>query len=163
MICILQFHTAVAYPPPTGDIRLVGGLYDYEGRVEVFVNDTWGTVCRDHFTTEDAIVVCRQLGLDPSSKLYVCKFISVHMHRGQFGCCLYCLSVIHWVQEWLILHYPFTRYSNSTYIWCWNWSNMAGWPCVCWNWRETYWMSSQSPGYQQLWTWSRRGSVLHSW
>ena len=59
--------TADAYPPPIGDVRLVGGVYSFEGRLEIFVNDTWGTVCHDRFGTEDAMVVCRQLGLETSS------------------------------------------------------------------------------------------------
>ena len=56
-----------AYPPPTGDIRLVGGVNSFEGRVEIFVNGTWGTVCQGHFGHEDAAIVCRQLGLEASS------------------------------------------------------------------------------------------------
>ena len=49
-------------------MRLVGGASDVEGRVEVCLGGGWGTVCEDHWTTEDATVVCRQLGLPAMSK-----------------------------------------------------------------------------------------------
>ena len=42
-------------------IRLVDGQVDNEGRVEVCRNEEWGTVCDDHWSTEDAGVACRQL------------------------------------------------------------------------------------------------------
>ena len=41
----------------------MGGSNQYEGRVEVCVNEVWGTVCAySHWSTQDAKVVCNQIG-----------------------------------------------------------------------------------------------------
>ncbi|XP_072023425.1 CUB and sushi domain-containing protein 1-like isoform X3 [Amphiura filiformis] len=45
------------------EIRLVGGSNNNEGRVEVFHDNVWGTVCDDFWFVINARVVCRQLGL----------------------------------------------------------------------------------------------------
>ena len=44
-------------------MRLVGGPSIHEGRLEVYHNYTWGTVCDDGFNDAAARVVCRSFGL----------------------------------------------------------------------------------------------------
>ena len=59
-------------------MRLAGGNNTKEGRVEIFHDGAWGTVCDDSWDNRDAQVVCRQLGLpDIAARAHQ------HAHFGQ--------------------------------------------------------------------------------
>ncbi|XP_057255070.1 lysyl oxidase homolog 3 isoform X4 [Pezoporus wallicus] len=50
-------------PGPALRVRLAGYPRKHnEGRVELFYNDEWGTICDDDFTLANAHVLCRHLG-----------------------------------------------------------------------------------------------------
>ncbi|XP_033110296.1 neurotrypsin-like [Anneissia japonica] len=48
-------------------VRLVDGENEYEGRVEVFRNGIWGTVCDDGWDFTAATVVCNEVGYGQAS------------------------------------------------------------------------------------------------
>ena len=53
--------------PYDGMIRLQGGNYSNQGRVEVYCNGQWGTICDNGFGSSDAKVICKQLGYNSHS------------------------------------------------------------------------------------------------
>ena len=48
-----------------GDIRLIGGNTTHQGRLEMCMNNAWGSVCDSLgiFSRDEAKVACRQLGI----------------------------------------------------------------------------------------------------
>uniref|UniRef100_A0A3Q3XM03 Lysyl oxidase homolog n=1 Tax=Mola mola TaxID=94237 RepID=A0A3Q3XM03_MOLML len=58
----------IPYMGLENSIRLTGGRTRYEGRLEVLSSDSngtqsWGLICGETWTTKEAMVACRQLGL----------------------------------------------------------------------------------------------------
>ena len=53
-------------------IRLRGTNSSHEGRVEVFHQGRWGTVCDDHWGFREATVVCRMLNY--SAAVYAVRY-----------------------------------------------------------------------------------------
>jgi hypothetical protein len=50
-----------------GSVRVSGGS-SQQGRVEICINNNWGTICDDGWSTIDANIVCRQLGYSNAGK-----------------------------------------------------------------------------------------------
>ncbi|XP_052811437.1 adhesion G protein-coupled receptor L3-like isoform X2 [Mya arenaria] len=52
-------------------VRLIDGRTTDEGRVEVYVNGRWGTICDDSFDTNAASVVCRMLHINVTDAIVI--------------------------------------------------------------------------------------------
>ena len=50
-------------------VRLRGSSSSHEGRVEVYHQGQWGTVCEDHWGIKEATVVCRMLNFSAAVKV----------------------------------------------------------------------------------------------
>ena len=61
---------------PDGSLRLVDGPSEIEGRIEVYYDGEWGTMCDDSFHYRDGNVICRQLGYEAAAALF---------YRARFG------------------------------------------------------------------------------
>lgn len=45
-----------------GSLNLAASYNRYNGRLEIYINNRWGTVCNNSFGKAEADVACRQLG-----------------------------------------------------------------------------------------------------
>ena len=68
-LCLHSIILLAAVDPPVelmanctlGDVRLVNGSSQLEGRVEVCFGNLWGTICHNSWDNRDAGVICKQL------------------------------------------------------------------------------------------------------
>ena len=72
LIAIIPSVTNSSRGCQDGELRLVGGMNDLEGRLEICYVGIWGTVCNDGWgfplLDRNAKVACRQLGHSDSSE-----------------------------------------------------------------------------------------------
>ncbi|XP_072020011.1 uncharacterized protein [Amphiura filiformis] len=54
-----------------GTIRLMGADNSYSGRIELFLNDTWSTVCNVGWDIRDAHVACKMAGFQEAQATYL--------------------------------------------------------------------------------------------
>ena len=71
---VVHIHSSA--PCNDGQLRLAGGNVDNEGRVEICLNNEWGTICDDNWSTNDANVVCGALGFSSTGEYNVPVIVS---------------------------------------------------------------------------------------
>ncbi len=84
-----------------GEIRLVAGKHQYEGRLEVclyrpeYSLSLWGTFCVNGWDLEETVVACRQLGVPANSKqtITATDISNDFLHFSYYECFW---SFIHW-------------------------------------------------------------------
>ena len=95
----------------------MGGATPNEGRVEICLDNHWGTLCDNGWDISDATVVCRQLGFDTNGTymylhvhtmyMYMYTFVHVHVPAESNTQHLYDMP-------WIISTHP--AYRQCTYV-----------------------------------------------
>ena len=60
------FFTSAPQDCVDGELRLVGGPSEREGRLEMCYGGVWGSISDTQWNSLDAAVTCSQLGFEPS-------------------------------------------------------------------------------------------------
>ena len=75
------FASVVMIRGELDDLRLVDGSVPHEGRLEIYHDGQWGTVCDDYWTDVESTVACRQLGY-PGAESNTGRFLKAHFGQG---------------------------------------------------------------------------------
>ena len=85
-------------------MRLAGGKGSHEGRVELYHDGVWGTVCDDNWDIKEALVVCRHLNF-PSAREAVAGGV---YGAGMYSMCWYILLLLFLCFSCKGIHHIFT-------------------------------------------------------
>ena len=67
-ICVLTIDPGTNNCSSVGEVKLRDGVTQFEGRVEVCLDGHWGTICSSSWRSNNARVVCGQLGFPTSGE-----------------------------------------------------------------------------------------------
>lgn len=76
VVCLFLSLPGLLLAEQNGELRLVGGAADNIGRVEVYYDNKWGTICDDSWHLRDGDVICKQLGYERAERV---------VYRATFG------------------------------------------------------------------------------
>ena len=71
LVKVLQMNVCLSHADDCtdGQVRLVDGATDVEGRVEICFSRKWGTISGDGWTQTESTIVCNDLGYEATGKV----------------------------------------------------------------------------------------------
>ena len=57
-----KFACEVNATTPDRSVRLIGTSMPHIGRLEIFYNNEWGSICFDNFSAPEGHVACKEMG-----------------------------------------------------------------------------------------------------
>ena len=114
-VCKLCAYITVPSSCTTGNVTLVDGDNEMEGRVEVCRGGVWGAVYDDSgWNFNDAQVTCRQLGYPSECELVcICEYIVLSANHSSTLSSSFCSYIYtHQTSALMLLLMPCTKFSD---------------------------------------------------